>query len=343
MREQKSTIPNRVIYMSSPEKIYAGLDVGKESIEAVFVDESGNRVDGFSFSNDHSGYEQFLKELQTRREKGAKIVVGAEGHAGNLSPLDQYLNDESFQLLSLHPLKVRRFKDILGQPQKTDSYDAYVIADFLKSREGQLENSPRFDPTIQAVKKLSRTYKDLKEQVNRYTNQLDEALVEYFPEFLDDEFPDLTTKTSLRLLNEYSSLKEIRELDADELTQFLQDASRGHYGEKLASRLLDTVTSIKRSPLAEEAYRAKIETLTDILLTIKEHLVEIKKKITKLLENWEDAQIVLSLGGAGNTTVGRLLGEVESIDRFDGSDPLSLYCGASPLPYSSVATGPARE
>jgi transposase len=335
MREQKSTTPNRVIYMSSPEKIYVGLDVGKESIEAVFVDESGNRVDGFSFSNDHSGYEQFLKELQTRREKGAKIVVGAEGHAGNLSPLDQYLNDESFQLLSLHPLKVRRFKDILGQPQKTDSYDAYVIADFLKSREGQLENSPRFDPTIQAVKKLSRTYKDLKEQVNRYTNQLDEALVEYFPEFLDDEFPDLTTKTSLRLLNEYSSLKEIRELDADELTQFLQDASRGHYGEKLASRLLDTVTSIKRSPLAEEAYRAKIETLTDILLTIKGHTKEIKKKISKLLDDWEDAQIVLSLLGAGDTTVGRLLGEVETIDRFDGSDPLGLFCGVSPVPHSS--------
>ncbi len=321
--------------MSSQEEIYVGLDVGRESMEAVWVGEEGERLDSLSFPNENSGYEEFLHKLGKLQEKGNTIVVGAEGHAGDLSPLDQYLNDEGFQFLSIQPLKVKRFKDILGQPQKTDSYDAYVIADFLRSRGDQLENKPQFDPTVQEVKKLSRTYKDLKEQVNRYTNQLDEALVEYFPEFLGDEFPDLTTKTALRLLNEFSSLKELRELDADELSQFLHEASRGHYGEKLASRLLDTVTSIKRSPLAEEAYRAKIEALTDILLTIKEHLVEIKKKITKLLENWEDAQIVLSLGGAGNTTVGRLLGEVESIDRFDGSDPLSLYCGASPLPYSS--------
>ncbi|KXB06752.1 hypothetical protein AKJ52_01640 [candidate division MSBL1 archaeon SCGC-AAA382C18] len=33
--------------------------------------------------------------------------------------------------------------------------------------------------------------------------------------------------------------------------------------------------------------------------------------------------------------MGRWLGEIETIDLFDGSDPLSLYCGASPLPYSS--------
>ncbi len=33
--------------------------------------------------------------------------------------------------------------------------------------------------------------------------------------------------------------------------------------------------------------------------------------------------------------MGRLLGEVETIDRFDGSDPLGLFCGVSPLPYSS--------
>lgn len=321
--------------MSFPKEIYVGLDVGRESMEAVWVDEEGKRLDSLSFPNDNSGYEEFLHKLGKLQRKGNTITVGAEGHAGDLSPLDQYLNDEGFKFLFIQLLKVKRFKDILGQPQKTDSYDAYVIADFLRSREDQLENKPQFDPTIQEVKKLSRTHKDLKEQVNRYTNQLDEALVEYFPEFLGDEFPDLTTKTALRLLNEFSSLKKLRELEVDELAEFLRDASRGHYGEKLTSCLLDTVTSIKRSPLAEEAYRAKIDTLTDILLTIKEHVGEIKKKITKLLEDWEDAQIVLSLLGAGDISVGRWLEEIETIDRFDGSDPLSLYCGASPLPYSS--------
>jgi len=261
--------------------------------------------------------------------------VGAEGHAGDLAPLDQYLNDEGFEFVSIQPLKVKRFKDILGQPQKTDSYDAYVIAEFLRNRGDDLKNHPRFDPTIQGVKKLSRTYKDLKKQINRYTNQLDEVLGEYFPEFLGDSFPDLTTKTALRFLNEYNSLEEIRKLKVEDLTEFLKDKSRGHFGEELASRLIETARSIDRTPLAADAYQLKIETLTDILLTIKKHIKEIKKRISKLLEDWEDAQIVLSLLGAGDITVGRWLGEIETIDRFDGSDPLSLYCGASPLPHSS--------
>jgi transposase len=321
--------------MSSQEEVYVGLDVGRESMEAVWVDEEGKRTDSLSFTNDNAGYEEFLRKLQESREAGKTITVGAEGHAGDLSPLDQYLSEEGFKFVSIHPLKVKRFKDILGQPQKTDNYDAYVIADFLRSRENQLENRPQFDPTVQEVKKLSRTHKDLKKQINRYTNQLNETLAEYFPELLDDSFPDLTTKTALRLLNEYSSLEKLREAEVEKLGEFLDDTSRGYYGEELATRLLETVRSIRRSPIAESAYRVKIETLTDILLTVKARAKEIKKKISRLLQDWEDAQIVLSLGGAGDITVGRWLGEIESIDRFDGSDPLSLFCGASPLPYSS--------
>jgi len=321
--------------MSSQQEVYVGLDVARDSMEAVWVDEEGKRMGSLSFANDNSGYEELLGKLQKFREAGNNITVGAEGHAGDLTPLDQYLNDEGFDFLSIHPLKVRRYKDILGQPQKTDNYDAYVVADFLRSRDDQLENMPQFDPTIQKVKKLSRTYKDLKKQINRYTNQLDEVLAEYFPELLDDSFPDLTTKTTLKLLNEYNSLEKIREAEIEELGKFLYDTSRGYYGEKLASRLIETVKRIDRSPIAESAYRVKLETLTDILLTIREHTKEIKKKISHLLEDWEDARIVLSLCGAGDITVGRWLGEVESTDRFDGSDPLGLFCGVAPLPHSS--------
>jgi len=321
--------------MSSRQEVYVGLDVARDSMEAVWVDEEGERIGSLSFANDNSGYEEFLGKLHKFREAGDDITVGAEGHAGDLTPLDQYLNDEGFDFLSIHPLKVRRYKDILGQPQKTDNYDAYVVADFLRSREDLLENKPQFDPVIQKVKKLSRTYKDLKKQINRYTNQLDETLTEYFPELLDDSFPDLTTKTTLKLLNEYNSLEKIRETEVEELGKFLDDTSRGYYGEKLASRLIETVKRIDRSPIAESAYRVKLETLTDILLTIKEHTKEIKKKISHLLEDWEDARIVLSLCGAGDITVGRWLGEIESTDRFDGSDPLGLFCGVAPLPHYS--------
>ena len=108
----------------SQNEIYVGLDVGRESLEAVWVDGEGNRVHSLSFSNDNAGYELFLSELSKSTEEGTRLTVGAEGHAGDLAPLDQYLNDEGFEFVSIQPLKVRRFKDILGQPQKTDSYDA---------------------------------------------------------------------------------------------------------------------------------------------------------------------------------------------------------------------------
>ncbi|MEF8726293.1 MAG: IS110 family transposase [Candidatus Bipolaricaulota bacterium] len=315
--------------------LYVGLDVGRSSVEAVWVNEEGEKVDNLSFPNNHQGYERFIEELNRLQEEGYTLVLGAEGHSGNLSPLDQYLNDENFKFLSIHPLKVCRYKDILGQPKKTDNYDAYVVADFLRSKGDRLENTPQFDPVVQQAKKLSRTYKDLKEQTNRYVNQLNEVVGEYIPELLDDKFPNLTSKTILCLLHDYGSLSDLRRLEVGDLADFLDEKSQGYYGKDTAELLLDTICSIDRTPLAKEAYQLKIKTLADLLLTLDKHCKEIEKRISKLLEGWEDAQIILSLPGAGEKVVSKFLGEIETVDRFDSADSLGLYCGASPLPYSS--------
>lgn len=318
------------------ENCFIGLDVGREDMEAVWINEEGERMGSLTFLNNHEGYDQFIKKLKELEEQDFKPVIGVEGHAGDVSPLDGYLWQEGFLLFSIHPLRINRHKDILGQPQKTDNYDAYVIADFLHSREHQLENMPQFKARVQGVKKLSRTHQDLKKQKNRYISQLRQALSEYFPELLqEEEFPNLDSKTTLFLLRNYPSLKDLREVGEGELTEFLREESRGHYGKETAQKILDTVHSIKRSPVAERACVVRIKTLAELLCTIRDRCQEIKKEIGKLLKDWEDARIVESLGGAGDIVTGRLLGEIGTVDRFHSSDALGLYCGTAPIPYSS--------
>ena len=316
---------------------FVGLDVGQENMEAVWLHENGNGSSGsLSFTNDHSGYEEFLGRLKRLSSDDSTSAVGVEGHDGYLSPLDEYLRDEGYPLISVHPLRIKRYKDMLGQPKKSDHYDAYAIADFLKSRKNQLMNLPRFKTKTQILKKLSRTHKDLKKQVNRYTSKLQQVVNGYLPELIHlDEFPSVTSKTAINLLNRYPTREELLDVELEELTKFIKSVSRGQCGKEAALAVREGLGSIRRSPKASDASALRTKTITDLLLTLEKRCKEIKKKIGSLLEGWETAQIVLSLPGAGDLLVGRLLGEIVTIERFKSADALALYCGVAPVPHSS--------
>ena len=96
-------------------------------------------------------------------------IVGAEGHDGNLAPLDGYLLAEGIPVLSIHPTAVNRHKDYLGQSQKTDAYDAYVIADLLFFQHERLDPI-QSEVLSRELKSLSRTYKTLTKTKTRFSN-----------------------------------------------------------------------------------------------------------------------------------------------------------------------------
>ena len=86
--------------------------------------------------------------------EGLIPIVSAEGHDGNIAPLDEYLITEGIVFKPLHPTAVSRYKEVLGQPHKTDAYDAYVIADLLSHQHQRLPQKV-VDMEISELKNLS--------------------------------------------------------------------------------------------------------------------------------------------------------------------------------------------
>lgn len=316
---------------------FVGLDVGQEEMEAVWLSKNGDGSKGsISISNNHEGYEELLSKLKEFSKQGQAPAVGVESHDGYLSPLNEYLGDEGITLVSINPIRVRRYKDMLGQQKKTDNYDAYAIADFLKSRKNQLENLPKFKPRTQRLKKLSRTQTDLKKQVNRYTSKLIQVLDEYLPELVQlEEFPNLTSITGLSIVSEYPTPDKLAEVGKNELTNLIQEVSNGQYGKDTALAIQNKVKSINRAPSAVEVYGLRAKILSNLLLDLRKSSKQVKAKIASLLEGWETAQILKSLPGVGDLLAGRFLGEIVSIHKFKSADALALYCGVAPIPHSS--------
>ena len=117
---------------------FVGLDIGRYNIAVCIIDEAENELDSFSITQTHQGYQQLIDKLLQLKSDGLIPIVSSEGHDGNLAPLDEYLLDEAILFKPLHPTAVNRYKDLLGAPHKTDDYDAYVIADLLRTQHSNI-------------------------------------------------------------------------------------------------------------------------------------------------------------------------------------------------------------
>ena len=142
---------------------FVGLDIGHYNIAVYIIDEAENKLANFTIKQTHQHYQQLIDKLLQLKADGLIPIVSSEGHDGNLAPLDEYLLDEEILFKPLHPTAVNRYKDILGARHKTDDYDAYVIADFLRSQHAKI---PAHQKHSAEFKNLSRTYKAFSKNQN---------------------------------------------------------------------------------------------------------------------------------------------------------------------------------
>lgn len=325
--------------MNDSNHFYVGLDVGRYTISAVFMDDTGKINRSFEFSNTHEGIRYFSKELKMYRDAlGCITIMGAEGYNGHLKLLtSRVCKDDSIIFKQIQPIQIKEHKKIFVQMKKNDEYDAYVIADFLRTRQQQLHTMKQVNPRILALKDLSRMYQDYLKQSIRYINQLQQVLSEYFPEYLAKSlFSKVSCTSCLQLLAKYPSITKLKSLNLEELTKILEVSSKGHLRQDKAEQILTIIKDIEPlDEILEVSISTRISGLAQLILELKKRLLELKKNIKDLQEPLREAEIIQSLPGAGPILSARLLAEIESIARFKNQDAMAFYCGLSPVENSS--------
>ena len=310
---------------------FVGLDIGHYNIAICIIDEAENKLDSFTIPQTHQGYQQLIDKLLQLKSDGLIPIVSSEGHDGNLAPLDEYLLDEAILFKPLHPIAVNRYKDFLGVPHKTDDYDAYVIADFLRTQHAKIpahqhqKNSAEF-------KNLSRTYKAFSKTKTQFTNQLRCELMSYFPELVTEPIcSTITSKTFLHLLVEYPTPEHVRNSSVEELTVFIGKHSKNRLGRRTAEKLMQLAESVHRYPSHLDTKALVVQTLARQILTLTQSLSQLEKQLKTLAEESLEIQRIASIPGASVITAARLLGEVCNLNRFKTESKLAMYCGLSPV------------
>lgn len=313
---------------------FVGIDTGRYSNSAVVVDSQGTKLESIKFDNNHKGCSMLIERLN---QNNKDCLIGLEGLGVCSNILTQRLLTHNFSIKSIMPINIKRHKDYFTQNPKTDEYDAYVIADYLRLRHSYVKelNIQKYKD-LNAVKELSKLYKDFAKGKNAYLNMLNQAIMEVFPEYITDGiFSKISCKSSLSLLSQLPTPRDIVGTTLKELNSLISKNSRGHMSyEKI--KYLHTQASLSlNEALDYSASGLRITSLVKMILYLQQEQSRIKKLISAYLEDIPEAQNLLSLPGVDTVLCARFLSGIGSIDKFDNSDKLALYCGVACLDNKS--------
>ncbi len=313
---------------------FVGIDTGRYSNSAVVVDSQGTKLESIRFDNNHKGCSMLIERL-TQNNKDCLIGLEGLGVCSNI--LTQRLLTHNFTIKSIMPINTKRHKDYFTQTAKNDEYDAYVIADYLRLRHNYLKDLDiRKSQALSGIKELSKLYKDFAKGKNAYLNMLHQAIIETFPEYITEGiFSKINCKSSLVLLSELPTPRDIAGTTLKKLNSLISKNSRGHMSYEKIKYLYAQASLSLNEALDYTASGLRITSLAKMILYLQQEQSRIKKLISSYLEDIPEAQNLLSLPGVDTILCARFLSSIGSIDKFDNSDKLALYCGVACLDNKS--------
>ena len=197
---------------------------------------------------------------------------------------------------------------------KSDSADAQVLADMVRTDSHQLRAAAGDSELAAAIKVVTRTHKTLIWERTRATQRLRHALRDYFPAALE-AFEDLDAPDTLELLGRAPDPASAARLTAAQISAALKRARRRHAEEK-AQRIQAVLRAahLGQPAAVAAAYAASVRALIAVLGTLYEQVKVLQGQVEAYFGQHPDAEILLSQPGLGLVLGARVLAE-------SGDDP----------------------
>ena len=318
--------------------IFIGIDVSQQSNSVHVMDQSGNKLWQRSFENSLTGSHELVQQLlETRRTRSVSFFnfgLEATGCYGDqiamfLRETDQIPRSEKVVRL-LNPKQVSRFKKSYSELPKTDSIDAFVIADSLRFGRIGLKGTV-VDEKYLALQKLTRSRfqvaKDLSREKNRYLQSL---FLKFSTMAQDSPLSNNFGTTAIELVNEFESVDEIAYTPLEELAAFLNQKGKSHFvdPQALAAEIQKAARSSYRLPKAiqdsvNQVLGMQAQTIHFYAKQLKDYDKLIKAQMTGI------PNTLTSIKGIGPVYAAGILAEIGDVTRFKDQAALANYAGLS--------------
>jgi transposase len=237
----------------------------------------------------------------------------------------------------VNPLQAARYRErLVVSGAKSDSADAHMLADMVRTDSHQLRPVAGDSPQAEAVKVVARTHKTLIWERTRHTQRLRHALREYFPAALE-AFADLDAPDTLELPAKAPDPASAAKLTIAQISAALKRAGRRKVAEK-AAHIQAALRSehLGRPGVVTAAYAASTRALAAVLTAFNTQVAAMHKEVEARFGQHPAAEIILSQPGLGPILGARVLAEFgEDPHRYASAKARKNYAGTSPITRAS--------
>jgi transposase len=301
-----------------------GIDWARDDHAVAIVDGQGRQVHRSTVEHSSAG----LRELVAVLARTGATEVAIERPDG---PVVDALLDAGITVVVISPNQLKNLRGRYGSAgNKDDRFDAFVLADTLRTDRARLRPLVPNSPATVALRALCRTRKDLVIHRVAVANQLREHLKRVFPGALG-LFEDLDSAISLKFLTRFDCQDRADWLTPKRLGAWLKSVR--YTGRTDPATLHVRLTAAPRGATADagDAHVCITRALVATLTSLVEQITVLSKQIGEQLAAHTDAHIFTSLPRAGTVRAARLLAEIgDCRARFPTSEALICLAGVAP-------------
>jgi len=315
----KTTLP-----ATGPGHRTAGVDWARDDHAVAVVDAGGQVVERFTVAHTAAG----LRDLVRRLAKLGADEVAIERPDG---PVVDALLEAGLTVVVISPNQLKNLRSRYGSAgNKDDRFDAFVLADTLRTDRARLRPLVPDSPATVALRAACRARKDLVAHRIALANQLRAHLQRTFPGAVG-LFAEIDSPISLRFLARFDCQERADWLSSRRMAAWLD--SVGYCGRVAPATLYARLTAAPRGAAgAEGAAQAHVtRAFLAALSTVVQQVKLLSEQIEEQLALHADAHIFTSLPRAGTVRAARLLAEIgDCRARFPTPESLACLAGVAP-------------
>lgn len=304
--------------------VTAGVDWASEDHAVSIVNDRGLEIARRTVEHTAAGLRALVKFL-------GKHGVGEVAIERGDGPVVDALLEADLTVVVISPNRLKNLRSRYGSAgNKDDRFDAYVLADTLRTDRTRLRPLTHDSETTKTLRATVRARRDLVKHRVALCNQLRAHLQAAFPGAVG-LFSDLDSQISLKFLARFDSQERADWLSVKRLAAWL--SSVGYCGRKDPADLFAHLQTAPRGPVGPDgAARAHVtRAMLSVLSELVEQIATLEAQIAEQLALHADAHIFQSLPRGGTLRAARLLAEIGDVrGRFPDAASLACLAGVAP-------------
>jgi transposase len=313
-------------------RYYLGVDWADQTHAVWVVDEHGTKVAARTVPHTVDGLSECGRELDEWRAQGIELWAAIERPEGRVV---DFLLDHGVVVYPVNPKALDRARDRFRQSgAKSDSFDARVLADFLRTDHSHLQALQPSSEAAQELKLLADDYQRHIRQQTRLINQLTATLKAYYPRAL--EVAELSTALARDFLQAYPTPEAVTTLTERQWQRW----ARAHRLTDTRTRQLWDVLQPPQLPVPAHVVRAKarlMQSLVEQLAPVVAAVAQYRTAIEDFFATMPTAQWMrtLPIGDHGITAPSLWARLGDAPGRWESFRHLQAHAGVVPVTKQS--------